>query len=173
MEALPTFLRLAWRSGLCPAGLFFMLLGGIFASLGGVRLSEELRYRRDGVRVRGTVVSKSIESASSNQSSTRYLVAYRFATTQGAATEGSDEVSVDRWEELRQGDPFEIVYRPDSPAANRATTTTEMPLAVAFTATGAFVLLVGGGVLLIGARTVSRQLTPAGQAGARGFEGRS
>jgi hypothetical protein len=152
--------------------MFFLLLGGIFATLGGVRLSAELRYRSDGVHVHGTVVSKSIESATSNRSSTRYLVAYRFATAQGVAIEGSDEVDVDRWEELRPGAPFEVVYLPDSPGANRATTTTEMPLAIAFTAVGAFVVLVAAGVLVIGVRTASRQLTREGWAAGRGFEGR-
>jgi hypothetical protein len=145
------------RSGLYPAGLSFVLLGGIFATFGGVKLSTELRYRNDGVHVLGTVASKSIESASANQSSTRYLVGYRFATTRGAAMEGRDEVDVERWEELRPGDPFEIVYLSASPATSRAAASTELPLALAFTATGAFVLLVGGAVLLMGARSARAQ----------------
>jgi hypothetical protein len=172
MEAQPGFFRLAWRSGLCPAGLFFMLLGAIFAILGSVRLAGELRYRKEGVRVRGAVVSKSIESASSNRSSTRYLVTYRFATAQGVTMEGSDEVDADRWDELNPGDPFEIVYLGHSPASSRATTTTEMPLALAFTSIGAFVLLVGGGVLVLGVREVSRQLAPRDNREERGFEER-
>ena len=141
------------RSGLYPAGFFFVLLGGVFAVVGGVKLSKELRYRRDGVRTLGTVTSKSIESAADNQSSTRYLVGYRFATNEGATVEGRDEVDVDRWEELQQGSPFEVIYLSASPATSRATASTELPLAVVFTATGAFVLLIGGGVLLMGARS--------------------
>lgn len=141
------------RSGLLPAGLFFALLGGIFAVVGGVRLSEERRYRSDGVRVLATVTSKAVESASRNQSRTRYLVAYRFPTTQGAAMEGRDEVDVDRWEELRPGDSFEIVYLPASPATSRAVASGELPLALGFTAIGAFVLLMAGAVLLEGARS--------------------
>lgn len=142
---------MASRSGLLPAGLFFTLLGGIFAAAGGVRLWDELRYREAGVRVRGTVVSKAIESASTNRSRTRYLVTYRFASPEGAVREGTDEVDPDRWEELRQGDSFEVAYLPRS-ASSRATTTTQMPLAIGFTAIGTFVLLIGGGLLAAAAR---------------------
>ena len=143
---------MASRSGLLPAGLFFVLLGGIFAAAGGARLWKELRYREAGVQVRGTVVSKTIESVSTNRSRTRYLVTYRFTTPDGAAREGTDEVDPDRWEDLRQADPFEVVYLPHSSASSRATTSTEMPLAIGFTAAGAFVLLIAGGMLAAGAR---------------------
>lgn len=143
---------MASRSGLLPGGLFFVVLGGIFAGAGGVRLWEELRYREAGVHVRGAVASKAVESASANRSSTRYLVTYRFATPDGAVREGTDEVDPDLWEALREGDSFEVVYLPRSPASSRAATTTRMPLAVGFTAVGVFVLLIGGGLLAAGAR---------------------
>jgi hypothetical protein len=142
----------ASRSGLLPAGVFFVLLGGIFGAAGGVRLWEELRYREAGVHVQGAVLSKAVESASTNRSRTRYLVTYRFLTPEGAVREGADEVDPDRWEELRPGDPFEVVCLPRSPVSSRATTTTRMPLAVGFTAIGAFVLLIGGAMVVAGAR---------------------
>ncbi len=142
---------MASRSGLLPAGLFFTLLGGIFAAAGGVRLWDELRYQEAAVRIRGTIVSKAFESASANRSRTRYLVTYRFATPEGIVQEGTDEVDPDRWEELQQGDPFEVAYLPRS-ASSRATTTTQMPLAVGFTAIGTLVLLIGGGLLTAAAR---------------------
>lgn len=142
---------MASRSGLLAGGLFFAALGGIFAVAGGVRLWEELRYREAGVHVRGAVASKAVESASANQSRTRYLVTYRFATPDGAVREGQDEVDPDRWEALREGDSFEVVYLPRPHASSRAATTTGMPLAVGFTAIGVFVLLIGGGLLVAGA----------------------
>ena len=108
MKAEPSFFRLAWRSGLCLSGLFFVLVGGIFTALGGTKLFAELRYQRDAVHARGTILSKSFERASGGKSQTSYLVKYRFATAQGAAVEASDEVDVDQWEELNKGDPFEI-----------------------------------------------------------------
>jgi hypothetical protein len=158
MEMQPGFFRLAWRSGLCASGLFFVLVGGIFAALGGTKLAAELRYQRDGVHARGTILSKSFERASGGKSSTSYRVTYRFATAQGAPVEATDEVDVDQWEELQKGDPFEIVYLPRSPRMNRGASSTEMPLALGFTGVGAFTLLVGGVVFFVGVRNASRHL---------------
>jgi hypothetical protein len=172
VEAPPSFLRLAWRSGLFPAGLFFALVGGIFAAAGAMRLSAELRYRREGVPARAAVISKSIEHASGKRTSTGYLVGYRFATRRGATMEGRDEVDADRWDELNPGDPFEIVYLPESPQTNRATSTTQMPLAIGFTAMGGFTLLVGAGALAAAWRTAARQLSARHQPGVGGLERR-
>jgi len=147
------------RSGFYPTGLFFALLGGVFATVGGVKLSRELSYRNDGVSVFGVITSKSIESVAANQSSTRYLVGYRFTTAQGAAIDGRDEVDVERWEALRQGDPFEIVYLPASPVTNRTAARTDLPLGAAFTGLGVFVLLVGVVVLFMGVRSARATAT--------------
>jgi hypothetical protein len=156
MAKQPTFFRLARRSGLCLAGLFFVILGGVFAASGTTKLLSELRYRNAGIHVGGTVISKSIDRASGSKSSTRYQVAYRFVTGQGTTLEGSDQVDVDQWEELKNGDPFEVVYLPDAPQSNRSRTTTEMPLALGFAGIGAFVFLVGAVVLVAGVRAASR-----------------
>lgn len=158
METQPSFFRLAWRSGLCAGGLLFVLLGGIFASMGGAKLVAELRCQREGVRVEGTILSKSFERASGGKSSTSYLVSYRFATRQGVTVEASDEVDVDQWEELKKGDPFEIVYLPNSPKSNRGVGTSEMPLALAFTGVGVFTLVIGAGLFVAGVRAAARQL---------------
>jgi hypothetical protein len=152
----PTFFRLARRSGLCLGGLFFVALGSFFAASGTTKLLSELRYRSAGIHVRGIVTSKSIERASGRNSSTSYQVVYRFVTGQGATVEGSDRVDVDQWEELKNGDPLEVVYLPDSPRSNRSMTTTEMPLALGFAGIGTFVFLVGGVVLAAGVRAASR-----------------
>jgi hypothetical protein len=159
MAAQPSFFRLAWRKGICATGLFFVLVGGIFAVMGGTKLAAELRYQRDGVRAQGTILSKSLERAAAGKSSTRYLVTYRFVTLQGAALEASDEVDVDLWEGLNKGEPFEIVYLPRSPGTNRGVGSTEMPLALGFTGIGAFVVLVGGIVCFAGLRQASRQVS--------------
>jgi hypothetical protein len=151
-----TFFRAAWRSGLCLVGLFFVVLGCFFAAAGIAKLLPELRYQKAGIRVRATVVDKSIERASGRKSSTSYLVAYRFATEEGTTMNGSDEVDVDRWEELKKGDPFEITYLPSSPQLNRGLATTEMPLALCFSGVGTFVFLVGAVVFVAGIRDASR-----------------
>jgi hypothetical protein len=156
MARQPTFFRLARRSGLCLGGLFFVILGGFFAASGTAKLLSELRYRNAGIHVRGTVISKSIERASGSQSSTSYQVIYRFVTGQGTTMEGSDQVDVDQWEELKNGEAFEVVYLPDSPQSNRSMSTTEMPLALGFAGIGTFVLLVGAVVLVAGVRAASR-----------------
>lgn len=153
-----SFFRRARRSGLCLSSLFFIILGGIFTAAGITMLLPELQYQKSGVRVRATVVSKSIEKASGRQSSTRYVVAYRFAAQNGNVLEGNDEVSPDLWEELKKDDPFEVVYLPASPQSNRGAATTQTPLALGFTGIGAFVLLVGGIAAAIGVRAINRHL---------------
>jgi hypothetical protein len=153
----PTFFSLARRSALCLAGLFFVVLGGIFAASGVAKLLPELQYQKTGINVRGAVTAKSIERASGRNSSTRYLVAYRFVTAQGMTVEGSDQIDVDQWEELKTGDLLDVVYLPASPQSNRSATTTEMPLSLGFTGIGTFTLLVGGVVLVAGARAASRK----------------
>lgn len=152
----PSFFRLARRSGLCLGGLFFVALGSFFAASGISKLLPELQYQRTGIHVRGAVVAKSIDRASGNNSSTSYRVAYRFLTRQGTTMAGSDEIDVDLWDELKGGDPLEIVYLPASPQSNRSATTTEMPLALGFAGAGSFTFLVGGIVLAAGMRAASR-----------------
>jgi hypothetical protein len=152
MTSHAAFLRTARRSGLCVGGLFFLVLGGIFTAAGVVKLVPELRYRNAGIHVRGTVAEKSIERAANGKSSTSYMIDYRFETLEGRPMEGSDEVDVDLWEELKEGDSFEIVYLPGSPQSNRSSATTEMPLALGFTGVGGFVFLVGAVVFGAGVR---------------------
>ncbi len=149
--------RAAWTSGTCLSSLLCIVLGGIFAIAGIVRLVPELRYQKAGIRVRATVVDKSIERASGSRSSTRYLVAYRFATEAGATMNGSDEVDVERWEELKEGDPFEATYLPALPQMNRGATSTEMPLAVGFTGIGSLVFVIGAVVFAVWIRSLSRR----------------
>jgi hypothetical protein len=111
MEAPPTLLRLAYRSGLVPAGLAF-------------------------------------------------VIGYRFVTRQGAALDGRNEVGVDQWETLNLGEPVEVDNLPTSPTMTRAAATSEWPLAIGFTALGAFVALVGEAMLVGGARAVQAAKYP-------------
>jgi hypothetical protein len=153
-----SFFRIARRSGLCLCGLFFLIIGGIFTAAGIAKLLPELHYQNSGIPIRGTVVSKSIEKASGRQSSTRYIVVYRFTPKPGETLEANDEVTPDLWDELKKDDPFEVVYLPGSPQSSRSAATTEMPLALGFTGIGAFVFLIGGIAVIIGVRAINRQL---------------
>jgi hypothetical protein len=153
----PSLFKLASRSVWFWAGALFLLVGVVFTTTGIQELREEQEYQEQGLTVQATVSSKSIERAKRGENSrTRYVIAYRFTTTQGEAIDGSAEVSVEEWESLEAGQPFSVTYLPDAPQLSRATGEDDWITALIFTGLGGVLTLLGGGLTFGSLRSILR-----------------
>ena len=95
-------------------GTIFVAAGSV-ASVGSLGEWRDARhFEREAVTDQAEVVAKSLEGATRDgNSSTRYLVTYRFGPRSGAALEQTEEISVEDWEGLAQGDAVTVRYLPD------------------------------------------------------------
>lgn len=96
-------------------GTIFVVAGsvGSVGSLGEWR--DARRFERDAVTDQAEVVAKSLEGATRDgNSSTRYLVVYRFA-----GHEQTEEVPLEEWEALSEGDTVTVRYLTSDPNTAR------------------------------------------------------
>lgn len=96
-------------------GTIFVVAGSV-ASIGTLgEWRDARRFERDAVTDRAEVVAKSLEGATRDgNSSTRYLVTYRFG-----ADEQTEEIAVEQWEALSEGDTVTVRYLAADPATAR------------------------------------------------------
>lgn len=124
-------------------GTIFFFAGTAVAvtSIGEWRRAQ--RFEHDAVVTQATVVKTTLVAASREQSSsTRYLVTYRFATSDGTAVEQTEELPFDDWEQLEDGGPLDVRYLASQPSTARSQPPSpwwETPLIVSFA--GLFVLI--------------------------------
>jgi len=96
-------------------GTIFVVAGSV-ASVGSLgEWRDARRFERDAVTDRAEVVAKSLEGATRDgNSSTRYLVIYRFA-----GHEQTEEVPLEEWEALSEGDTVTVRYLTSDPTTAR------------------------------------------------------
>jgi hypothetical protein len=101
-------------------GTIFVAAGSV-ASVGSLGEWRDARhFEREAVTDQAEVVAKSVEGATRDgHSSTRYLVTYRFATESGAKLERTEQISVEEWEGLAEGDALTVRYLERDPATAR------------------------------------------------------
>jgi hypothetical protein len=101
-------------------GTIFVVAGsvGAVASFGEWR--AEQRFERDAVLAEGHVVATSLVAANREANArSRYLVTYRFPAADGGAVEQTEEIPVDEWEALTEGDAVAVRFLTDDPASAR------------------------------------------------------
>lgn len=131
---------------------FFLWFGALFTCVGLIMLyggiqdaTRERAFQQQGQVVEAVVVGKSIERASrEGNSSTKYVIAYRFTTDDGGAAEGVDAVGVEEWESLEPGSRFTITYLPGAPESSRAEGSGGMVSPLVMTGLGSLLALAGG-----------------------------
>jgi hypothetical protein len=139
---------LARRSPFFWFGSFFSILGVVLAGLALQGVQQERAYQQEGVVVDGTVLTTFIEHAvRGERPRTRYLVSYRYHAQDGVLRKGLEEVSVEEWESLHDGDAFRVRYLRDSPDTSRAATDSDWTDPVVLAVVASIVGTVGGGLL--------------------------
>ena len=149
------------RAGALWLGTVLGVLGVVFAIIGVRDAYTERQYHTQGLTVAATVTDKSIERAKRGENSrTRYLVSYRFTSSEGQEVESSAEVPVEDWERLEAGQTFPVSYLPDAPGSSRAQGTGEDDwIAVyVFLAIGTVFTLLGSGLAYSDLRVILRTI---------------
>ncbi len=108
-----------WTRGL-------LLFGGVLAlAISGGELYRDWQFTRDAHAIRGTVATKNVRTASARRSGSgtrsrtqHYEVSYRF-TVDDRSFEGHDELREDKWRQLTEGGPVDVLYLPNAPSSNR------------------------------------------------------
>lgn len=161
----PSFFGLAKQSLWVWLGGTFLFVGLIVLLIGPVLAFQELRYRRDGVSVVGTVVTRDIKTdyrpgsgGGSRSRNIHYRVRYRFTTPDGRTVEGTDLVSRGTWSALREEGPVDVQYIEGDPAANRVREGSNSLATIIPFVLGAIFTPLGGFFFLKGVRRVRRQL---------------
>lgn len=147
--------QLARRSIFFWLGLFFSTFGLLFT---GIALHDTLRetaYQQEGEVVEGTVLTKTVQHAVRGENPrTRYIVNYQFRTEDRTLREGLQEVSVEEWEGIQDGQPFRVRYLPNDPAASRAAEESDWANPLVFGVIGLIMGTVGGTMLTIRLRRI-------------------
>jgi Protein of unknown function (DUF3592) len=99
-------------------GLIF-LVGGVVATVNGIRITAQERgYRQRGEIVQATVTAKALQPATSDRG-TSYEIAFRFIDTDGRPLEGRLPVDAAVWEPLGAGSLIAVRYVPGDPRSVR------------------------------------------------------
>jgi hypothetical protein len=158
LSGAPSWIRLAAGSVTLWIGAFFCLLGPLFFVVGAHQALAEYLFARDSQATEASVIGKTVQPAESGiNSTTRYVIHYRFATADGSLVERSESVPVEIWESVEPGRAFSVRYVPGEPARSRAATTTDWPFAIIFMALGGIFCAVGGPLAYFGGRETTRQ----------------
>lgn len=140
---------LARRSIFFWLGLLFSTLGIVFTGIALQGVEREALYRQEGQVVEGTVLTKTVRHAVRGENSrTRYLVNYEFRADDGTRREGLQEVSVEEWEGIQDGQPFRVRYLRDDPATNRSAGQSDWTDPFGFGVIGMIMGTVGGVMLI-------------------------
>lgn len=106
------------RAPLIVISTAFLLVGAIFAYIGGGTLLEQRRYRLQGVRADAVVTDKSLRRATSS-AGTAYDITYQFSLADGGRYQQTESVSVTLWERVDRGSPLTVEYVSGAPASAR------------------------------------------------------
>src|SRR5262245_4042806 len=124
-------------------GTIFIVAGSTTCVVSVGEWRAEQRFERDAVTAQAAVVDlKFVAGNREGKQSTRYLLTYRLTPHDGAALEQTEEIPLDTWESLTDGDTVTVRYAPDDLRTARtgaAAPGWQGPLVAALT--GAFVPL--------------------------------
>jgi hypothetical protein len=158
LSGAPSWIRLAAGSVTLWIGVFFCLLGPLFFVFGAHEAVADYLFARDSQATEASLIGKTVQPAESGiNSTTRYVINYRFAAADGAFIERSETVPVEIWESLKPGAAFSVRYVPGEPERSRAATTTDWPFVLVFMALGGIFCAVGGPLAYFGGRETTRQ----------------
>lgn len=139
---------LARRSPFFWFGGVFSVLGLLLAGLAVQGAQRERAYQEQSVVTDGTVLTTRVEHAvRGERPRTRYLVNYQFRAQDGVLREGVEEVSVEAWESLHDGDAFPVRYLENAPETNRAVTDSDWTDPIVLAVLAVIMGTVGGGLL--------------------------
>ncbi|HUG56283.1 MAG TPA: DUF3592 domain-containing protein [Candidatus Limnocylindrales bacterium] len=120
MNAGPSLMTLAMRSFWLLFGAVFLSVGLVFLIIGVPLMLGEQRFEAEAVAAEGTVLTKTIRRANTDDGdSTEYRVTYRFTTTDGRTIQDSDAIGVEAWEALTEQGPIAVEYLARDPETNR------------------------------------------------------
>lgn len=155
----PSAWKLLSRAALLWVGTVLFIVGSVLATIGVQEARKEQTYHKQGLTIDALVLDKTIEQAKRGEnSSTRYLVTYRFTTAQGETVEGSSEIPVEDWERLEAGQKFPVTYLPDAPASNRPHSEGDWIAIYVFLAIGGVFTVLGGGLAFSDLRAIVRTI---------------
>lgn len=143
----PSFFQLARRSFWLLFGGIFLVAGLVLTLIGAGMAWQQGRFASDGLTAQGVVLGKTIRQADAGENrSTEYHVRYRFANSDGAPVDASDQVSFDRWEALVEGGPVTIEYLAGDPGLSRVQGGDDAILLILFIGVGLSALAIGMGI---------------------------
>ena len=125
--------------------------GAIFLLIGVVNLHQDRLFQSEGRTASAIVLTKSTHlqyDSKSKRQQNGYYLGYRFTTHDGSSVEGSDSVSLQQWNSIRERDSIEIVYLPESPTRNRLASDQPAIWLWMFSILGA--ALIVGGLIAVG-----------------------
>jgi hypothetical protein len=158
MSGAPSWIRLAAESVTLWIGAFFCLLGALFFVVGAHQALAEYLFSRDAQATEASVIGKTVQPAESGlNSTTRYVIRYRFVAADGSLVERSEFVPVETWEGVQAGSAIPVRYLPGAPTRSRADATADWPFAIIFMALGGIFCAVGGPLAYFGSRETTRQ----------------
>jgi hypothetical protein len=121
VNAVPRPLLAYFRSAIPMwVGTIFVVAGSV-ASVGSLgEWRDARRFERDAVTEQAELVAKGLTNATRDgNTSTRYLVTYRFAARSGDVLEQTEEIPLEDWEALAEGDTFTVRYLSSDPTTAR------------------------------------------------------
>jgi hypothetical protein len=136
-------LKLLSRSVLLWVGVVFFAVGVVFAFFGVDEWRKQQRFEKEAVQTQATIVAKTLERATRENTRTRYLVTYRFTAADGQVVEQTGEVTVDEWERMDEGSPYAVAYLPSEPRNVRAAGGDDQWAPLAFIGFGGVFAIIG------------------------------
>jgi len=130
----PAVLRFLQRAITVWVGMIFLVAGVIGTVGSALEWRAARQFAADAVTAHATVVGTSFERASRDDgnTSTQYLVTFRFTARDGAVIERTESIPVAEWERLVADDTLDVRYLPSDPesATSRSTSRAAVPLII-------------------------------------------
>ncbi|MBF0473216.1 MAG: hypothetical protein HQK91_06160 [Nitrospirae bacterium] len=96
-------------------GFVILIIGFIFLSMSLGLFVKENMYKKNGITITATVLTKKVLYGKSTQ----YVIYYRFITKEGITLEGSDDSNINIWRSLNAGSKLPVQYISSYPSFNR------------------------------------------------------
>jgi hypothetical protein len=143
----PSFWPLARRSSSLWFGAIFLSVGLAFLIGGSVQLYHDVMFARESVVTRGIVLTKEIKRSGKQNRTRRYEATYRYAVV-GNTFEGRDALPVDRWKQLVEREPVDVLYDRRDSAVSRLAGRRSWLVTALIALVGALLTAIGGRFLI-------------------------
>lgn len=132
-------------------GGLWLAVGALFAVIGAGNLwrnaTLDERLARDGVRVSGQVLAKSLRSGQNRE--TTFHAEYRYTAADGRVTERTAEVDGKTWDALVEGEAIALTYVRDAPDQHRLAGQSGAQQALGLIFAGVGTLFAAAGALIL------------------------